>query len=54
MSGVATAGARLAQVLESNRRIEQKIDEQGEAIDDLDRALKPYGDGTRFPRRRQR
>jgi hypothetical protein len=53
--------ARLAQLLEgqrrndeSQRRIERRLEDIAHDTDALDRSNRPYGDGTRLPRRRRR
>ena len=50
--------SRLDEILERVGRIEHRLEHQvtelAEDVDAIDRFLRPYGDGTRFPRRHRR
>lgn len=43
--------SRLAEVLERLARIELHLSQQADDLDALDRGLRPFGDGTKLPRR---
>jgi len=46
--------ARLAEILERVARVEHRMIEIAEDVDALDRVNRPYGDGTRLPRKLRR
>jgi hypothetical protein len=46
--------ARLAEILDRLSRLELRISDLGDEIDELDRTRRPFGDGTRMRPRRRR